>query len=175
MENMPGARLRIVASAVVSVGALASGCSSSGTAQRTPSTASPSADTQTIAVQKYVDAVNKLCDELLPKIVAVTKGGSFDIPLKEFFAQLPAHAKLRADFDQQLARVPVPAEAEDEARILGAYIRFANELDAKRLRAAKQGQASYHREIRAEKKYAATDPTITARNAAGFNESCNAR
>jgi hypothetical protein len=161
-----GIRWRVVASGVVCVSALASGCSSSGTPERAP---------QTSAVQGYLDAVNKLCDELLPKVIAVTNGGSFDIPLKEFFAQLPEHARLRADFDRQLARVPVPPAAEDKARILSAYIRFANELDANRLRAANRGQASYDREIRAEKKYAATDPSITARNAAGFNESCNAR
>ena len=41
-----------------------------------------------------------LCDALLPKVVAVTKGGSLDIPLKDFFAQLPAHAKLRSYFDR---------------------------------------------------------------------------
>jgi hypothetical protein len=160
---------------IACVGALACGCSSSGTADRSPQTTPTSVDTSTVAVQNYLNAVNTLCDELLPKVVAVTNGGSFDIPLKDFFAQLPAHTKLRADFDRQLARVPVPAQARDKARILSAYIRFANQLDAKRLTAANQGRASYEREIRAEKKYASSDPTITARNAAGFSESCNAR
>jgi hypothetical protein len=56
-----------------------------------------------------------------------------------------------------------------------AYIRFANDLDARRLRAARQGQASYDREIQAEMKSAVNDPRIAARTAAGFNDSCNAR
>jgi hypothetical protein len=168
-------RYRIAVSAIAWVGALTCGCSSSRTAERSQQATPSSVDGSSVAVQNYLDAVNKLCDELLPKVVAVTNGGSFDIPLKDFFAQLPAHARLRADFDRQLARVPVPAHAEDKARILSAYIRFANQLDAKRLRAARQGRASYEREVHAEKKYAASDPTITARNAAGFSESCNAR
>jgi hypothetical protein len=126
-------------------------------------------------VQKYLDAVNRLCDDLLPKVIAVTNGGSLDIPLKDFLAQLPAHAKLRADFDRQLAAVPVPPQAVEKSRVLAAYIRFANDLDARRLRAARQGQASYDREIQAEMKSAVNDPRIAARTAAGFNDSCNAR
>ncbi len=119
--------------------------------------------------------MNKLCDALLPKVIAVTNGGSLDIPLKDFLAQLPAHRKLRSDFDRDLARVPVPPEAKDQADALKAYIRFANQLDAKRLAAAKQGPAVYAKEIRAEMIYAPTDPTIAARNAAGFHDSCDAR
>ena len=119
--------------------------------------------------------MNALCDALLPKVIAVTNGGSFDIPLKGFFAQLPAHTKLRSDFDRQLARVPVPPAAKDKASALAAYIRFANQLDAKRLAAAKQGTDAYAKEISAEKQYAADDPTITARTAAGFHEACDAR
>jgi stalled ribosome alternative rescue factor ArfA len=170
MAGVPG---RIAASVIAC--ALAGGCSSSGPANTGSSRPSSSVDASAVAVQTYLDAVNKLCDDLLPKVVEVTNGGSFDIALREFFAQLRAHARLRADFDRQLALVPVPAAAQDKARILQAYIRFANELDRKRLTAARQGQASYQREIAAEKRDAVDDPTITARTAAGFNESCNAR
>jgi uncharacterized protein (DUF2236 family) len=163
--------------------ALLCGCSSAGTASHSPagtvagsSHPTPvSVDTARASVQQYLTAVNKLCDDLLPKVIAVTNGGSLDIPLKDFFAQLPAHTKLRADFDRQLARVPVPPAATRAARALAAYIRFANQLDARRLRAARSGQAAYDREIAAEKKDAANDPTIVARTAAGFSESCNAR
>jgi hypothetical protein len=126
-------------------------------------------------VKDYLDAVNKLCDALLPKVIAVTHGGSLDIPLKQFFAQLPAHQKLRDDFDRKLAQVPVPPAAKDKAKALDGYIRFANQLDAKRLAAAKQGRTAYAREIHAEMTSAANDPSIAARNAAGFTESCDAR
>ena len=170
---MAGARARMIALAIMC--ALAAGCSSSRQSGTTPRTTTPSVDASQVAVQKYLDAVNRLCDDLLPKVVAVTNGGSLDIPLKDFFAQLPAHAKLRADFDRQLAQVPVPAQATEQARALRDYIKFANALDAKRLAAAKAGQASYAKEISAEKNAAASDPTIAARTAAGFNESCNAR
>jgi hypothetical protein len=166
--------------------ALAGGCSSgSAPAHRTsdlPSTTtggersdSPSTATGAAAVQAYLDAVNKLCDALLPKVIAVTNGGSLDIPLRDFFKQLPAHQKLRDDFDRKLAQVPVPPAARDKAQALDDYIHFANQLDAKRLAAAKKGRAAYAKEIRDEQASAANDPSITARNAAGFNESCDAR
>jgi hypothetical protein len=139
------------------------------------SSSPPSTDTGAAAVQRYLDAVNRLCDDLLPKIIAVTRGGSFDVPLHEFFKQLPEHSRLRADFDRNLARTPVPAAARDRARALRAYIRFANKLDARRLAAAREGPTAYAREIRFEDRHAAGNPTIAARNAAGFHDSCNAR
>jgi hypothetical protein len=173
MSSMASARSTVLV-ALLAFGLLG-GCSSSGGAKRTSPGASASPDAPAAAVQSYLDAVNRLCDDLLPKVVAVTKGGSFDIPLDAFFAQLPAHSALRTDFDRQLARIPVPAAAKDKARVLDEYIRFADRLDAHRLRAARAGPAAYAREIATERGSAADDPTITARTAAGFHESCNAR
>jgi hypothetical protein len=64
--------------------------------------------------------------------------------------------------------------AAGKTRALAAYIAFADKLDAARLCAARQGAAAYQREINAEKS-AANDPSIAARDAAGFSDSCNAR
>lgn len=165
----PGSSVGVLVAAVI-----AASCSSH--APATTTSISPrSADASAVAVRHYLDAVNRLCDELLPKVVAVTRGGSFDIPLREFFQQLPEHSQLRAEFDRNLTNIPVPAAAREQAHALRAYIRFANRLDARRLAAARKGPAPYAREIRAEKRYAASDPTIAARNAAGFHDSCNAR
>ena len=126
------------------------------------------------AVPQYLSAVNALCDELAQKITALN-GGKFDIPLKDFLAQLSRHNKLRDDFDRQLAAIAVPPAAAAKERALGAYIAFANKLDAARLRAARQGAAAYRREISAEKKSAASDPSIASMEAAGFSQSCTAR
>ena len=126
------------------------------------------------AVRQYVDSVDALCDGLEQKIIALN-GGRFDIPLKEFLAQLPQHTKLVDDFDRRLAAIVVPRAAAAKARALAAYIAFARKLDAARLRAARQGAAAYQREIEAERESAASDPSIAARDAAGFSESCNAR
>jgi hypothetical protein len=126
------------------------------------------------AVQQYLNAVNTLCDGLAQKITALN-GGQFDIPLKDFLAQLPQHTKLRDDFDRQLAAIVVPPAAAAKARALTDYIAFANKLDAARLRTARRGAAAYRREIDAEKKSAASDPSIAALDAAGFSESCTAR
>lgn len=129
----------------------------------------------TAAVQDYLKAVNALCDELLPKVIEVTNGGSFDIPRKQFFAQLPEHQRLRDEFDRDLALIPVPPPARDAAAALNAYLRFADELDARRLAAARAGPTAYQREIQRELRTAADDPSIAARTAAGFHKSCNAR
>ena len=126
------------------------------------------------AVQQYLNAVNALCDGLEQKIIALN-GGQFDIPLKDFLAQLPRHTKLLDDFDRQLAAIVVPPAAAAKKRALAAYVTFANKLDAARLRAARQGAAAYRREIDAEKKSATSDPSIAGLGAAGFSQSCQAR
>jgi len=125
-------------------------------------------------VQSYLDAVNVLCDGLEQKVTALN-GGQFDIPLKDFLAQLRQHTKLEKDFDHRLAAIAVPHAAAGQARALTAYIAFASKLDAARLRAARQGATAYKREIDAEKKTAASDPSIAALGTAGFSQSCTAR
>jgi hypothetical protein len=155
---------------------LVAACSSAQhpSAQRTSAPAPAPSSSSSDAVQQYLSAVNALCDGLEQKITALN-GGQFDIPLKDFFAQLPRHTKLRDDFDRQLAAIAVPPAAAAKERALGAYIAFANKLDAARLRAARQGAAAYRREISAEKKSAASDPSIASMEAAGFSQSCTAR
>jgi hypothetical protein len=125
-------------------------------------------------VQPYLDAVNRLCDALLPKVIAVTHGGSLDIPVKKYLAQQPAHAKLLADFDRKLAQVPVPAAAKHEAAAFAAYVRFADRLDARRLSAARRGPAAYAKEIKSEASVE-SEPAISGLGAAGFDQSCQAR
>jgi hypothetical protein len=161
--------------ASVAACALLLGCSSSSAPGGGSTVTTPSSDPSAVALQQYLDAVNQLCDALEPKVVRVTNGGSLDIPLKQYFKQLPAHQRLRDNFDSDLAKIPVPPAAKDAAAAFADYVAFANKLDAKRLKAAREGQAAYEREIRAELKSAADDPSIAARDAAGFNESCNAR
>lgn len=165
-------RARRSLAAVTVAAALLAGCSSSGTPE--PSSSAPSATAAADAVQEYLDAVNALCDELLPKIIRVTHGGSVDVPVGQFLAAWPAHDRLHKEFDAQLARIPVPSAAKDEAAAFDAYLRFANQLNRARLRAAHKGQAAYDKEMLAEAD-AAKDPTIQARTAAGFHESCSAR
>ena len=164
-------RMRAIAIAASSC-VLVAACSSAGQSA-VPAPVPVSSSNSTDAVQQYLDAVNTLCDGLEQKITALN-GGQFDIPLQDFLAQLPQHTKLLDDFDRQLAAIAVPPAAAAKARALAAYIAYADRLDAARLRAARQGAAAYQREIDAEKS-AATDPSIAARDAAGFSDSCNAR
>jgi hypothetical protein len=129
-----------------------------------------------VTAAQYVDAVNALCDDLLPKVLAVIHGGHpGTYPISEFLAELPAHSKLERDFDTQLARIPVPAAAASQSAALRAYIAYADNIDAKRLAAAKRSQAAFNREIRAENKEFPTDPVKAKRDDAGFDDSCSAR
>jgi hypothetical protein len=165
-------RMRLIAVAASGC-VLVAACSSAGhpaASGPAPVASSSSGD----AVQQYLDSVNALCDGLEQKITALN-GGQFDIPLTDFFAQLPRHTKLRDDFDRQLAAIVVPPAAAAKGRALAAYIAFASKLDAARLRAARHGAAAYRREIDAEKKSAASDPSIARMEAAGFSQSCTAR
>jgi hypothetical protein len=165
-------RMRAIAIAASSCVLLAA-CSSS-QHSASPGPVPVSSPSSSDAVQHYLNAVNALCDGLAQKITALN-GGKFDIPLKDFFAQLPQHTKLGDDFDRRLAAIVVPQAAAAKARALAAYIAFANKLDAARLRAARQGAAAYRREISAEQRSAASDPSIAAMEAAGFSQSCTAR
>jgi hypothetical protein len=163
---------RLVSAAVLS-GALAA-CSSSGPS---PASTVPGGSASTAAAdsaQVYLDAVNALCDALLPKIVTVTHGGSVNVPASDYLATWPAHKQLLDGFDAQVATIPVPAAAEGKAAALTAYVRFADRLDATRLAAAHQGQAAYAKEVQSESGVE-NDPTIAAIAAAGFNNSCTAR
>jgi hypothetical protein len=159
---------------------LVGGCSSSpDRADSTPTPAPSSAPTtsqapEESAAQQYLDAVNGLCQKLLPKVVRATHGGSLDISARQYLADWPAHNRLLEAFDQSLAAVPVPHAAAHKAAAMHAYVRFADRLDAARLAAAKQGEPAWRREVAAEAD-AENDPTIAARTAAGFDPSCDAR
>ncbi len=169
MGRMGAIAIAIAASSCVLVAA----CSSTqDSADPGPVPVSPSSSSD--AVQQYANAVNALCDELEQKVIALN-GAQFDIPLKDFLAQLPQHTTLRDDFDRKLAAIVVPQAAASKARALADYIVFANKLDAARLRAARKGAVAYQREIHAEQKFAASDPSIAGLGAAGFRESCTAR
>lgn len=125
-------------------------------------------------VADYLDEINGLCDALLPKIIKVTHGGSIDVPVHEFLATWPAHDRLHQQFDADVAAVAVPPAARGAAEKLAAYVRWANRLDAARLKAAHRGEAAWKKEVRAESNVG-NDPAITQLVAAGFNESCTSR
>src|ERR1051325_1603181 len=98
-------------------------CSSAGHSA-VPGPVPVSSSSSSDAVQRYLKAVDALCDGLEQKINALN-GGQFDIPLKDFLAQLPQHTKLRDAFDRQLAAVAVPPAAPAKAQVLAPYTAFA--------------------------------------------------
>jgi hypothetical protein len=151
------------------------GCSSSGPHPAATST-TPLATGSGDAAQQYLDRVNALCDALLPKVLAATHGGhDAPYPVREYFAEEPAHARARNEFDAALAKVSVPPAAAAQHAALAAYVRFANRIDAARDAAAHRSQRAFDAEIRHERTVDLNSPIIAARDAAGFSDSCNAR
>src|SRR6202043_1298163 len=91
-------RMRAIAIAASSC-VLVAACSSTGHSA-VPGPVPVSSSSSSDAIQHYLDSVNTLCDGLEQKIIALN-GGQFDIPLKDFLAQLPRHTKLVNGFDRQ--------------------------------------------------------------------------
>jgi hypothetical protein len=164
--------------AAIGLTAVLSACSSSGTSPAPRTTRAVSSgsvpDPGGLSAKGYINSVNKLCDQLLPKVVKVTHGGNIDVPARKYLASWPAHKRLLDKFDADLAAVGVPPSARKKAATFTAYVRFADRLDTARLKAAHRGQAAYAKEVKAESN-AGNDPRITELVAAGFNESCTAR
>jgi hypothetical protein len=155
-----------------------SGSDSGGRAEPEPST--PAATTQTTAATEdaaqrgYLAAVNALCDDLLPKVLKATHGGSIDVPASEWVQTWPAHKALLDGFDADLAKVTVPPSAADDAQVMTAYVAWATGVDERRIEAARQGEQTWRAEVAAEADIE-NDPPLLALGPAGFADSCQAR
>jgi hypothetical protein len=137
----------------------------------TSSTAAPAVDP---GKEAYLDAVNALCDALLPKVIEATHGGSTDVPAATWVATWPAHQALLDGFDHDLAKITVPPTAEDSAQVMAKYIAWATGVDERRIAAAKKGEKAWQDELAAEVGIERT-PQLTALGPAGFSDSCQAR
>ena len=124
--------------------------------------------------QTYLAAVNALCDDLLPEVVAATHGGSIDVPAREWVRTWPAHKRLLDGFDADLAQVPVPPSAADAAQVMADYVVWATGVDERRIAAARKGEAAWRAEVASEADIT-DDPTLRALGPAGFADSCQAR
>jgi hypothetical protein len=161
--------------AAVLVGCSSGGGSTDSTDEPTaaPASAAPS-PSEDAATHTYLDAVNALCDELLPRVVAATHGGSIDVPAREWVQTWPAHKALLDAFDVDLAAVQVPPTAAQPAQVIEDYVSWATDIDDRRIAAARQGEASWRAEVTAEADI--TDaPELLALGPAGFADSCQAR
>jgi hypothetical protein len=137
----------------------------------TPSSAVPAADA---ARQSYLDAVNGLCDDLLPKVIEATHGGSIDVPAAEWLRTWPAHKALLDGFDADLAQITVPPSATDASQVMAEYVAWATGVDQRRIEAARKGERAWRAEVAAEADIT-DDPALRALGPAGFEDSCQAR
>jgi len=155
------------------------GCSSGSDSDAQPEPqAPPSTSTAAPVVasgrQAYLDAVNALCDALLPKVVDATDGGSTDVPAAKWVATWPAHKALLDGFDKDLAKVVVPPAAKDSAEVMAKYVAWATGVDDRRIAAAKKGEKAWQAELTAEVGIEGS-PQLKALGPAGFSDSCQAR
>jgi len=156
------------------VGCSSSSDSSDNAAEPATTTSAATTPSEDVAKQTYLDAVNALCDDLLPKVIEATHGGSIDVPAKEWVQTWPAHKALLDGFDADLAQVPVPASAAETAQVMAAYVVWATGVDERRIAAAEKGEAAWRAEVVAEADIT-NDPTLLALSPAGFADSCQAR
>jgi hypothetical protein len=164
-------RFFVAAGTAAALVACSSGGDSSDTAPAPTAGATPSEDT---GEQTYLDAVNVLCDALLPKVVDATNGGSIDVPAQEWVQTWPAHQALLDAFDTDLATVPVPPTAAAAAQVMADYVGWATGVDERRIAAARKGEAAWRAEVAAEADITEA-PELRALAPAGFAESCQAR
>jgi hypothetical protein len=137
----------------------------------TTSAATPSEDA---GKQGYLDAVNALCDDLLPKVIEATHGGSIDVPAKEWVQTWPAHKALLDGFDADLAKITVPPAAADTAQVMTEYVAWATGVDERRIEAARKGEQAWQAEVAAEADIE-SEPALQALGPAGFSDACQAR
>src|SRR3954468_18600100 len=153
------------------------GCSSGTDSADQPAptpTSSAATQSEDTGKQTYLEAVNALCDALLPKVLKATHGGSIDVPASEWVQTWPAHKALLDGFDADLAKVTVPPSAADDAQVMTAYVAWATGVDERRIEAARQGEQTWRAEVAAEADIE-NDPPLLALGPAGFADSCQAR
>ncbi len=141
------------------------------------STASPSASVASDGKTEYVEAVNALCGELLPKVLTVTDGGHpKPYPIAVFLEEQPRIEQLTAAFDKRFDAIPVPEDAKPVAE---AFDRYRAEGDAATNRldsAADAGdQKAFDEAFKANLEDFETSNTRTDLLSLGITAECNSR
>jgi hypothetical protein len=167
-------RFVVAAGTAAALVACSSGGDSSDTAAPAPTSTAGATPSEDTGAQTYLDAVNELCDALLPKVVDATNGGSIDVPAQEWVQTWPAHKALLDGFDTDLATVPVPPAAAGAAQVMADYVGWATGVDERRIAAARKGEAAWRAEVAAEADITEA-PELQALAPAGFADSCQAR
>jgi len=127
---------------LVAVPVVMAGCSSGGDKPSgSPTSSSGSTPTPTSsAAVSYVDAVNDLCEDLIPKVLAVRIGPEGSKPTRtEFVIEHPKLEPVYKVFDAQVDALPVSAADKAAADAFVAYRAWLNEWDVKLQAAAATG------------------------------------
>jgi hypothetical protein len=121
-------------------------CSSSATKGSTSSSASSSTSASSTAVTSsgsYAASVNKLCDDLIPKVLAIRTGPAGSEPtLQEFLAEDPKLEPVYKAFDAQVDALPVSTADKPADAAFDAYRTWLSTWNAQLQAAAGTGDVS---------------------------------
>lgn len=157
---MPRSALLVGALLLISVTAcsddddpVAASPSSTATATRSPSPSASASASPTTSRSKsgpWVTEVNRLCGELIDKVIAV-RGGDATLPTREsYLEQRPAIEELNDDFDAEVDAITVPEDEQDAADAFTAYREFVDADDSNLKQAADSGdEAEFQKQFAA--------------------------
>lgn len=97
----------------------------------------PGSEVEDPAETPYVAAVNARCLKLEDAVFPITGGG--EPTLQEFLEDQPELSKLTADFDADIAKIPVPAEERETAKALAAFQKLSDDTYGELVAAAETG------------------------------------
>ena len=126
---------------------------------------------------EYVEAVNALCGEHLPKVLAATNGGHpKPYPIAVFLKEQPRLEQLTVDFDKRFESIPVPEDGKPVAEAFDQY-RAAGDAATDRLQTAADAgdQKAFDEAFEANLKEFETSDTRTDLLSFGITAECNAR
>lgn len=143
-DRRAGASKLVVALVVATT--VTAACSSSGTKGPTTSSASISTSASSTAgtsSRPYVASVNKLCEDLIPKVLAIRTGPAGSEPtLQEFLAEDPKLESVYKAFDAQVDALPVSTADKQAAAAFDAYRTWLAKWNTQLQAAAETADAS---------------------------------
>src|SRR5690348_4284134 len=107
---------------LVIVPVVIAGCSSSGDKKSGTSSSGTTTAQTSSAARTYVAAVNSLCEDLIPKVLAIRIGPEGSTPTRsEFVVEHPKLVPVYKTFDAQIDALPVSAADKPAADAFVAY------------------------------------------------------
>lgn len=131
--------------------------------------------TATVPKANYVAQVNRLCEELIPKVLEASGGGHpTTFPIKDYNAERPKRTALFKAFDAKVDAIEVADADRSAADAFDAFRRESDAADVQLAAAAATGkQARFDAAVDANDRKFESSSVVKALGAAGIT--CQAR